>query len=317
MSLSFNRATAEEARSISLTDGRVITYRVYGDPSGPPVLALHGTPGSRTKFAMADTCAAELGLRLIAVDRWGYAGTAPPLRPSLALFADDMAQLADALGLARFGIIGVSGGGPYAAAVAARLGSRITALALVAPVGPIVGAPDRVKLSSFHTFCFRLLPRLPGAIRLTFGVFRMLLAVSASGAMRVAAARASPADRSALCAPAARDRLADCFRLGLARGLSGPVIDMQLFARPWEIELQAITAPARLWLGSEDRNVPRLAARGLARNIKHCELIVLPGKGHYWITQHHGEVLGWVSRAMQAGDTATPKKSAATAIHRQ
>jgi pimeloyl-ACP methyl ester carboxylesterase len=54
-----------------LVSGRRIGCAEYGDPC-LPVLALHGTPGSRLMFALSDGAARERGLRLIAPDRPGY-----------------------------------------------------------------------------------------------------------------------------------------------------------------------------------------------------------------------------------------------------
>src|SRR5690554_337385 len=50
-----------EDRAVRLPDGRRVSYAEYGDPEGYPVLALHGTPGSRFKFRPADGLAAERG----------------------------------------------------------------------------------------------------------------------------------------------------------------------------------------------------------------------------------------------------------------
>ncbi len=33
--------------TISLKDGRFLSYAEYGDPQGKPVFFFHGTPGSR------------------------------------------------------------------------------------------------------------------------------------------------------------------------------------------------------------------------------------------------------------------------------
>jgi pimeloyl-ACP methyl ester carboxylesterase len=122
---------------LRLPDRRRLGFRVYGDPKGLPVLFLHGTPGSRLKFSIAHDTGRSQDLAIVAPDRWGYGLTEAPKVPSLRAFADDMAALMDRLGDERFAVGGISGGGPYAATVAACLGQRITAVALVSPVGPI------------------------------------------------------------------------------------------------------------------------------------------------------------------------------------
>ena len=69
-----NAATSrcELDRIFVLLDGRPIGYREYGAAEGLPVVALHGTPGSRLKYARAEAAAGTMGLRLICPDRWGY-----------------------------------------------------------------------------------------------------------------------------------------------------------------------------------------------------------------------------------------------------
>jgi pimeloyl-ACP methyl ester carboxylesterase len=148
---------SSRGRILELDCGRKVCVAEYGARDGFPVIALHGTPGSRLKYAVADGTAASLGLRLISPDRWGYGGTDAHPDPSLATYAQDVDFIAGLLGLGRFGVIGISGGGPYAVAAAARLGSRITRLALVAPVGSIAETPRR-EMRPFHRFCFRVLP---------------------------------------------------------------------------------------------------------------------------------------------------------------
>jgi pimeloyl-ACP methyl ester carboxylesterase len=45
-------AADAEDRVLRLGDGRALGYRIWGDPAGRPLLFLHGTPGSRLKFAL-------------------------------------------------------------------------------------------------------------------------------------------------------------------------------------------------------------------------------------------------------------------------
>lgn len=286
--------------SVTIGDGRRISYRIFGAaPSDAfPVLALHGTPGSRLKFSVAEEPAAALGLSIIAPDRWGYGDTDPHPVPTLAAFAGDMAALADHLSLRRFAVMGVSGGGPFAAACAARLGQRVAALALVAPVGPMSREPDR-EISVFHRFCFGPLARRPGVSEAVFRTFRRLLLRSPDLAMHIAMLRVPSADRAILARGETRRRLALTFAEGLRSGAIGPTIDLELFGKPWGLPLANVTAPARLWLGSTDRNVPLSAARRLAERIPTADITELADQGHLWVAEHYGEVLGWIAATVQ------------------
>jgi pimeloyl-ACP methyl ester carboxylesterase len=282
-------------RIFVLPDGRPIGYREYGAAEGLPVVALHGTPGSRLKYARAEAAAGTMGLRLICPDRWGYGLTTAPARPALARFAEDMERFADGLALPTLSVIGISGGGPFAAALAARLGVRVKALALVSPVGPIAGTPAAWQLDPLHALCFRALPPLPGVIGLAFYAFRRLLAREDGAALRLAMMRAAPADKALLRDQELREALIRMFRAGLAPGVRGPVIDLELFSRPWEFEPHGILAETRLWLGTADRSVPHAAVRTLAGWVPRCELVELAGEGHFWIVRNWLQVLAWLA----------------------
>lgn len=285
-----------EERTLRLADGRRITWRIYGAPQGFPVFALHGTPGSRLKFSATDAPARALGLTVIAPDRWGYGATDMHPAPGLAAFARDMAALAAALSLPRFAVLGVSGGGPYATAVAACLPEQVAALALVAPVGPIAGEPDP-EITPFHRFCFGPLARSRIASRIVFRGFRRLIRASPSAGMRIAMARVPEADRAVLRHADVARRLAGTFAEGLRPGAQGPVTDLALFGRPWDLPLANVRAPARLWIGTADRNVPLSAAHRLAARLPDCVLTELPGEGHLWVALHYADVLSWIGSA--------------------
>jgi hypothetical protein len=56
--------------TIMLADGRILAYCEWGDPTGLPVLLMHGAPGSRLLCPDEDATAAA-GVRLLTVDRPG------------------------------------------------------------------------------------------------------------------------------------------------------------------------------------------------------------------------------------------------------
>ena len=281
---------------IDLAGGRRMQFRSLGPAAGYPVIALHGTPGSRLKFDVTEAPAHRLGLRIIAPDRWGYGGSDPHPAPELAAFATDIARLADELGLDHFAVLGVSGGGPFAVAVAAQLPGRVRSLALFAPVGPIDGEPDG-DIGAMHRFCFGPLARRPGATRLVFKGFRRLLLWSAPFGLRIAMARVAPADRRVLAHDGVAARLAAAFAEGLRTGAAGPSVDLWLFGRRWGLPLGNIRAAARLWIGTDDRNVPVSAAKRLASRIPGCVLAELPGQGHLWVALNYDVLLDWIAES--------------------
>jgi pimeloyl-ACP methyl ester carboxylesterase len=284
-----------QTHTLTLPDGRELRYRISGAKAGSAVFILHGTPGSLSKFTAADAAAIDLGLTLVTPDRWGYGASDRHRTPSLTAWTQDMAALADALGIADFAVVGISGGGPYAAATAAVLARRVTALGLVSPVGEIVGAADIPKLSAMHQFCFRVLPRLPTVIAAIFGLFAWGLRVAPKIAMRIAMCNVPAADRHLLANADIYQRLIDMFRQGLHLGSSGPVTDLVLFSKAWDFSLHDITAPAKLWIGTADTNVPQAAAMALAQRIPGCQLEILQDTGHLWVMAHERDVLAWIA----------------------
>jgi pimeloyl-ACP methyl ester carboxylesterase len=295
------------ARVLCLPDGRTIGYALYGDPAGVPLLLLHGTPGAHSQVAIGGSAGREAGLAIIAPDRWGYGLSDVPHAPSLPAFAADMAALMDHLGHSRFAVGGISGGAPYAVATAAALPSRVTALALISPMGPIADAAVRRSLSPFHRFCFTVLPHRRLAVHAVFRAFRASIEHSPRLAAKLATLRAGPRDKALIARPHVAKWLLGSFGDGLRPGTAGPVQDLRVFARPWNVDCAAIRAPARLWIGTKDTAVPVEAARVLAQSIAGCTITELPAEGHLWVTAHYLEVLNWIAAA-----TGVPAASPST-----
>ncbi|MEM8931047.1 MAG: alpha/beta hydrolase, partial [Acidobacteriota bacterium] len=122
--------------SMHLPDGRRLGYVELGDADGLPLIFFHGTPGSRKMFDADELMARIPGLRLILPERPGYGLSDPQPDRTLLDWPQDVAALADQLGLDRFAVGGISGGGPHALACAHRQSDRLTHTIVLASPAP-------------------------------------------------------------------------------------------------------------------------------------------------------------------------------------
>ena len=99
---------------IPTADGRTLAVAEWGDPNGVPLVAIHGTPGSRISWWEDPTVYARHGLRRLTVDRPGYGDSTRRAGRSVADFVEDVVTITDALGIDTFAVTGGSGGGPHA-----------------------------------------------------------------------------------------------------------------------------------------------------------------------------------------------------------
>ena len=119
---------------------RTLSYAQFGSPSptAKTIFFLHGWPGSRIEGTWLDAPALAQNIRIIAVDRPGTGLSTPDEhRTILSHATEDISQLAAHLGAETYGVLGVSGGGPYALACAKALApTQLKAVGIVCGLGP-------------------------------------------------------------------------------------------------------------------------------------------------------------------------------------
>jgi pimeloyl-ACP methyl ester carboxylesterase len=276
-----------EQRSITVRDGRRIGVAEYGIPDGPPVFWFHGTPGCRWSIPN-DEVTTSRGIRLISLDRPGYGASDAHPERTFATWADDVADCADALGIARFGLAGASGAGPYLCSCAARLSARVTGVLMLGVVAPFDDGSisDMPWLRRLVLWCVTHTPQVT-AMTISWLNPRRLPAftyrLAVNGFPEEDLARLRQGDLWETKVLIVRE----AFRLGT----SGFVTDLALLVQPWGIDFDAIRAPVFLWHGERDRSTPIAMGRRLAREISHAELTVLPDVGHYVHVTHWGAAL--------------------------
>jgi pimeloyl-ACP methyl ester carboxylesterase len=273
---------------ITLSDHRSLAYSDTGDPSGSPILYMHGLPSCRLSHPDEELSRA-LGVRVITPDRPGFGRSDPRPGRSLLDWADDAAELADALSLDRFAVVGVSGGGPPALACAHALGGRVTAAAVLGGSGPIT-APGAMEGMAIERRAGYWLARN------TPGLFRQVVGWRGDPrrdpeAFHHSFTRHNPAsDQAILSRPGVKQRTMASYAEATRQGLDAFVWEVQLVARDWGFELSDIEVPTWIWHGAEDNSTPVGMARAMARSIPGAELRIVEGIGHMLAAAHWDDV---------------------------
>ncbi len=280
---------------IRLRDGRSLGYAEYGDPAGKAVFFFHGIPGSRLSWHTDPSLATSLGIRLIAPERPGYGLSDFQPGRTLLDWPDDVLALADALGLARFAVVGVSGGGPYAAACAFKIPHRLTAAAIVSGGAPLNAPAAVAGMSRLRRINIALVLKVPWLVHQVarWEAWQTARAVrrNAGRFLDRRAARAPASDRAILARADIRALFIENYAEAYRAGLRGHAWDIVVFMRPWGFRLEDIAVPVHLWHGGKDQTTPLSMGQYMASAIPRCRAHFLPEEGHLLRFNHWGEIL--------------------------
>jgi pimeloyl-ACP methyl ester carboxylesterase len=293
-------------RTLALRGGRQLGYADAGAPDGPPLVLFHGTPSSRLDALWLDEPAQRAGWRLVAWDRPGHGLSSPRRDASILDHAADVEELADALGLDRFAVLGYSGGAPYALATAAVLADRVELVGLVSAWGP----PDRpgayAEVAVSERASDALARHAPAVTTAMFGALAMSLRVAPTTMARVLVSRLESGANGGtgdeptsplVPGPESMTPLVEAFR----RGPSGPARDLHRIVSPWGFEPSEVTVPVRLWHGDHDPEIPMHHSEHLAGEVADGRLEVIEGGDHLALYHQADRILAELLAARPGG----------------
>jgi pimeloyl-ACP methyl ester carboxylesterase len=288
--------TASRTHVVSARDGRGLWVQEWGNPHGTPVFLLHGTPGSRLGPRPRDALLYRQGIRLITYDRPGY-GDSDRLRGRrVAHAANDIANIADYLGINEFCVVGRSGGAPHALACAALQPHRVMRAAALVSLAPW----DAEGLDWFAGMTEGNVAQYTAALRdhneLTRRLEAMMAGIGANpaSAMPFSDPALPESDQVVLADFGIRNMLVQNYAEGLRTSVYGWVDDSLSFLAPWDFQLTDITVPTLLWHGENDIFSPVSHTLWLATQIQHAEFLIQPGAAHFDSVAVLPEVLRWL-----------------------
>ena len=286
------RSSATEQRVI-LDDGRALGFAEYGDPGGEPVLEFHGVPGSRLEAWYYDDAGKKAGARVIGIDRPGFGISTYRKGYRIADWPRDVLQLANALGLTRFAVAGISSGSPYALACARFIPERLTACAIVSGISPLMVEGEdlnpRHYIMAPEVLVARLANSVPFIASLAFRYILRQVRTDPAKAMKQLMKAAPPSDLELLNDARAKRHFQQTVMECSRGGWKGPIESVGLELKEWGFRLQDITTHVRIWQGEADNIVFPSAGRYLASKLPNHPLHMVPNAGHLTVIARHAE----------------------------
>ena len=254
----------EVGRTVDVA-GVATNYHDVGtdEPGRPPVLLLHGSGPGVSAWANWRGVLPELAQwhRVLAPDALGFGYTAAPAGPrtwSLTAWYEHLAGFLDALGLSRVSVVGNSFGGALALRLATEQPGRVDRLVLMGSVGvPFPLTPGLDEVWGFR-------PTLPG--------MRTVLDLFAHDRDRITDDLAQLRLRAAT-RPGIAEAYAEMFPAPRQAGVDSLVVD--------EAAVAALTQPALLLHGRDDRVIPLATSLRLLELIPAAQLHVFGQCGHW------------------------------------
>ena len=277
-----------KSQSFRLPDGRAIAYAEYGAPNGKPVFYFHGQSGSRLEPAMLDANVFEkAGIRLIACDRPGMGGSDFQPGRGFSHWPTDVVALADSLGLEKFGVFGVSGGGGYVSACTRWIPDRLTAAVIVSGAGQMDSPEARASLPVMNRLMWGLAARSARLIGLLLTLTIPKAQVDISKVRKQMMRSLPPVEAVVFEKPGRLEAFMASGAESMRHGIHGIAWDTHICARPWDFRLEEIRFPVRLLHGEADLNVPVGIARKVTAAIPGCQATFYPGEGHFSTAVNH------------------------------
>lgn len=148
-------------QSMTLADGRTLTWQAFGLPDGRPVLYFHGGGSTSLEAGLFHREAVQKNIRLIATNRPGAGGSTRCTGRPVASYANDLLELLDHLNIEKFACLGESNGGLVTMAVAAALQARVLGAVPINPTVPWFDPVARGVSSGAAAWAYRLMKAWP------------------------------------------------------------------------------------------------------------------------------------------------------------
>ncbi len=276
--------------SITLSDGRTLSYAEYGALSGFPVFWMHSLWGGRYERFPYDRLTAQHGIRLIIPDRPGFGRSTYMSGHSYAQWGKDFVELIDALGIDECSIISMSASS-YALGCAYVAPQRLRRVLLHCPWSPIDSLKDVLKMPTQYKFLIGLGLYMPSLAKKFIQLHMSSMCRQPRRLFHQIVAHAPAIDERMLRDPRIEGIIATSIFEWNGRSCEGLVDEFCKVIAPWDLPISDITLPIDIMVGDQGHEMHVHMAHKLARLLPDAQVHKVPNAGVFCIFSHWSDAL--------------------------
>jgi len=267
-----------------LSDSRILSYQEFGDRDGTPVFYSHTTAGSKIEGEFYQEAALKFGIRLICIDRPGMGDSSYLPKRTLLDYPQDVIELADELKLAKFGLIGWSGGASYTLAVSFKYPNRILFCILIAGYTNFVSSNEVTSSipSSIDKLIAMNYKKYPKLLKVYLELFSFTVKTLPKLSLKTIAHFYNQSDRAIIARDKVKSILFRTQREAYKEGSQGPTKDIAIHYSDWGFQLEDIEIFVDILHGKEDQVVPIYFSQFNQKLLPSCKLEILENEGHFF-----------------------------------
>lgn len=283
------------SQTLTVPDGRQLSFSTYGSPPslGRVIFYFHGFPSCQIEANMAHHHCTVLNIHMVAITRPGFHTSSFQENRTLLDWSKDVLAVADHLGIESFGILGVSGGGPYVLACLRDIApERCKAGAIVASI-----YPTKLGLAGMMLKTRILMWIAPYATGLIDTALNYAMGNAARDTahpekfedlMRqdISGGQFPPIDKERMLLVLENEvlkvGLVESIRESVRTSTRGAAWELKLYSSDWGFELEEVDGRRlSIWHGALDVNAPVGMADRAADLINGSEYHRMEDKGHF------------------------------------
>jgi pimeloyl-ACP methyl ester carboxylesterase len=282
--------------TLQMSDGRAIAYAHYGRLEGTPLFYFHGSPSSRLEGLSLDAAGKKYGYHIVAIDRPGIGHSGYQKNRKLLDVTTDVLALAQKLGWDKFGVVGLSGGGPQVLACAKKIPEKLLFAVDVSGSAPLYQGDLSKELGFLDRLYGTIAGVCPFIFKPTFALLGMLIKYSKPEKLRKLFKRSlCKADDQWLSVLGNATNFQLSMKEAFRQGAAGAAEDALMLYADWGFSLEEITFPITLYHGSADKFVPYSFAKYKEKHLSNPTLHTLNGKGHLTMCDEYDAILSGIN----------------------